>query len=56
MNRAIEIKEEIRRWREKIQLLEKELSNIQSGCHHEYEIKPLMKICVQCQHSESLYY
>lgn len=56
MNRVDEIKRELARLEDQLRELQQELAWIQTSCVHRYREHNMIKICVNCQKVESLYY
>ncbi|TXL66831.1 hypothetical protein FHP05_05525 [Cerasibacillus terrae] len=50
------IKKEIRNLQEKMNHLEEQLSYLQQNCQHVFNETDLMRRCVKCHYTESLYY
>lgn len=56
MNEALRIREEITRLEAAIADCQKQLSVLQKTCDHHFTETPLVRTCVNCLLTESLYY
>ncbi|MBB5324952.1 uncharacterized protein (UPF0335 family) [Anoxybacillus tepidamans] len=50
------LKQEVIRLKERIAQLEQQIAEIQQKCRHVFFETPVMRKCVKCHYTESLYY
>ncbi|ANB60430.1 coiled-coil domain-containing protein [Anoxybacteroides amylolyticum] len=50
------LKEEISHLKARIAQLEQQLADIQAKCQHIFSETPIMRKCVKCGYTESMYY
>jgi flagellar capping protein FliD len=56
MNRVDQITSEIKQLEKNINLLKKELENLQKNCKHEFKKQEYIQVCTKCHLIESLYW